>query len=138
MEEYSLVTDAIARMNVNVNVNVNSNAKAKDPKLVKYNRPVYGHHAPLAREENMDSISEYAQVRILKIGGQVEISLPTSDLSHVEVCCIFKEGVIYCVIFTRFSVFFFKGCLGAFYLYFLCDLFVSFLFVVLFVYCVLA
>ncbi|XP_034252390.1 rho GTPase-activating protein 190 isoform X9 [Thrips palmi] len=57
MEEYSLVTDAIARMNVNANV------KGKDSKLVKLHRPVYGHHAPLAREENMDVVSEYAQVK---------------------------------------------------------------------------
>ncbi|XP_026272449.1 rho GTPase-activating protein 190 isoform X11 [Frankliniella occidentalis] len=53
MEEYSLVTDAIARMNV----------KGKESKLVKLQRPVYGHHAPLAREENMDVVSEYAQVK---------------------------------------------------------------------------
>ena len=55
MEEYSLVTDAIARMNV----------KGKESKLVKLHRPVYGHHAPLAREENSDVVSEYAQVSML-------------------------------------------------------------------------
>lgn len=49
------MTDAIARMNVT----------GKESKLVKVHRPIYGHHAPLAREENMDVVSEYAQVSML-------------------------------------------------------------------------
>lgn len=54
MEEYSRVTDAIARMNM----------KGKESKLVKsHNKSMYGHNAPLAREENMDVVSEYAQVK---------------------------------------------------------------------------
>lgn len=72
-----MVTDAIARMNVNVNVNVNANVKGKDSKLVKLHRPVYGHHAPLAREENMDVVSEYAQVRMLLIWEEVKLSAAT-------------------------------------------------------------
>lgn len=51
MKDYSLVTDAIARMNLSI----------KEPLRVAKVKSAFG-HAPLATPENVDLGSEYAQV----------------------------------------------------------------------------
>ncbi|XP_075218370.1 rho GTPase-activating protein 190 isoform X2 [Lycorma delicatula] len=53
MKDYTLVTDAIARMNL---------AGKDPPRVTKISKSVFG-HAPLATPENVDLGSEYAQVK---------------------------------------------------------------------------
>jgi hypothetical protein len=55
IKDYSLVTDAIARMNVG--------NKETGPRLAKIGKSAFG-HAPLATPEPVDLGSEYAQVAI--------------------------------------------------------------------------
>lgn len=54
MKEFSLVTDAIARMNINSN-------KENSHRMAKIGKSIFG-HAPLATPEPVDLGSEYSQV----------------------------------------------------------------------------
>lgn len=83
-----MVTDAIARMNM----------KGKDSKLVKLHKPIYGHHAPLAREENSDVVSEYAQVSMLTMFEYLLCSVRSNRLQEgYKLIIVIQESHSKCI-----------------------------------------